>query len=313
MVRQYSYAPAVFALAAVLFAAFLLIPADAAAAAGKQGVFASPDAAIEALVKAAGENNTQELLRLFGPGSRSLVSSGDPVEDRQHREQFVKSYQEKHYLETGTDGKITLFVGNNDWPMSIPIVKAGSRWRFDTEAGKKEILCRRIGRNELGAIQVILAIADAQREYSDRMRQKTGQPEYAQKFVSEPGKEDGLYWVTSPDGKPSPLGVLAARASAEGYHNSVGGKEPYHGYLYRLLKSQGKHAEGGAFSYVVNGKMIGGYALIAYPAAYRSSGVRTFIVNYDGVVYGKDLGKKTASRAASMSSFDPDDTWKKVQ
>jgi hypothetical protein len=302
-----------FTLMTALISMALFTAGESGAAAAKQKTFGSPEAAADALVKATGENNVQELLSLFGPGSKPLVSSGDEVEDRFHREQFVKSYAEKHRLETLPDGKVTLIVGSNDWPMPIPIVKTGKRWRFDAKAGTREILCRRIGGNELSAIQVILAIADAEREYADRMREKAGQPEYAQKFVSDNGKKDGLYWETAPDEKSSPLGRLAARASGEGYSSTVGGMAPYHGYLYRLLKSQGKHADGGAYSYLVNGKMIGGFALVAYPAAYRVSGVHTFIVNHGGAVYGKDLGKKTAAIAASMKAFDPDETWGKVE
>jgi hypothetical protein len=291
----------------------LFTAGETGAAAAKQKTFDSPEAAVDALVKATGENNVQELLSLFGPGSKPIVSSGDEVEDRQHRRQFVKSYDEKHHLEKGPDGKVTLIVGSNDWPMPIPIARTGERWRFDARAGAQEILCRRIGRNELSAIQVMLAIADAEREYADRMRDESGLPEYARKFVSSKGKKDGLYWETGPDEKSSPLGPLVARASGEGYGDTVGGKAPYHGYLYRLLKSQGKHADGGAYSYLVNGRMIGGFALVAYPAAYRVSGVHTFIVNHDGTVYGKDLGKKTAAIAASMKAFDPDETWEKVK
>ncbi len=298
---------------AVSLAAACLTPASADAKPAKQATFASPEAAVEALVKAASADDTNEMLRLFGPGSRSLVSSGDPVEDRSHRERFVKSYGEKHRLETAPDGRVTLVVGNNEWPMAIPLVKTGDRWRFDTQEGKNEILCRRIGRNEMSAIQVLLAVADAERDYSDRMREKTGQAGYAQAFMSAPGKTDGLYWETAPGEKPSPLGPLVARATREGYAKAIGGTAPYHGYLYRLLRAQGSHAPGGAFSYVINGRMIGGFAVVAYPAAYRSSGVRTFIVNYDGTVYGKDLGKNTGRIASGMTSFDPDETWKKVQ
>ncbi len=302
-----------FILVTAVISIALFTAGETGAAAAKQKTFDSPEAAVDALVKATGENNVQELLSLFGPGSKPVVTSGDEVEDRQFREQFVKSYAEKHRLETGQDGKVTLIVGSNDWPMPIPIMKTGGRWRFDTRAGTKEILCRRIGGNELSAIQVALAIADAEREYADRMRADAGEPAYAQKFESGPGKKDGLYWETAPDEKPSPLGPLVARASGEGYSGTVGGKAPYHGYLYRILKSQGKNADGGAYSYVVNGKMIGGFALVAYPAVYRVSGVHTFVVNHDGVVYGKDLGNKTADIAASMTAFDPDKTWKKVQ
>jgi hypothetical protein len=313
MVRHVSSGRLQFALMTAVVAMALLSTGESGAAAAKQTTFASPEAAADALVKASGENNVKDLLALFGPGSKAIVSSGDEVEDRQYREQFVKSYAEKHHLEKAADGSFTLIVGSNDWPMPIPIVKTGERWRFDTKAGTEEILCRRIGANELNAIQVMLAIADAEREFADRMRDVTGQPEYAETFVSGKDKKDGLYWETAPDEKPSPLGPLVARAGGEGYSGKVGGKAPYHGYLYRILKSQGRHAPGGAYSYVVNGRMIGGFALVAYPAVYRASGVHTFVVNYDGVVYGKNLGKQTAAIAASMTAFDPDETWKKME
>lgn len=284
-----------------------------AAAAAKQKTFQSPEAAVAALVKATRESNTKELMALFGPGSKSLVSSGDEVEDRQHREQFVKSYEEKNRLDTGKDSKVTLYIGNDDWPFPIPVVKAGKSWRFDTRAGREEILSRVIGENELSAIQVCLAIADAERDYADQVRDRAGQPEYAQKLESSDGEKDGLYWEAAEGNAPSPLGPLAGRARAEGYGQSGGIPQPYHGYLYRILKAQGANAAGGAYEYVINGKMIGGFAVVAYPAAYGSSGVNSLIVNHEGVVYRKDLGRDTAKRAAAMTTFDPDKTWKKAE
>jgi hypothetical protein len=291
----------------------LCIRGDAAAAAPKQKTFPSTQAAVEALVKATRENDTKELMALFGPGSMPLVSSGDEIEDQQRREQFVKAYDEKNRLETGPGGKVTLTIGNDDWPFPIPVVKTGNRWRFDTRAGRDEILSREIGENELSAIQVCLAIADAQRDYADQARDRTGQPEYAQKLESMAGGKDGLYWEAAQGENPSPLGPLVARARAEGYGQSAGMPAPYHGYLYKILKAQGAAATGGAYDFVVNGKMIGGFALLAYPASYGLSGVNSFIVSHEGAVYKKDLGKNTAQSAAAMTLFNPDKTWQKVE
>ena len=291
----------------------LCIGQEAAAAAPRQKSFPSPEAAAEALVNAARENNTEALLALFGPGSRSLVFSGDEVEDRQHRETFVKSYEQKNRLEAGRDGRVTLHIGNDDWPFPIPVVKTGSRWRFDTRAGRDEILSREIGENELSAIQVCLAIVDAQRDYADQMGDHTGQPEYAQKLESTEGAKDGLYWEAAEGDALSPLGPLVARARAEGYGQSGGIPTPYHGYLYKILEAQGANAAGGAYEYVVNGKMIGGFAVAAYPAAFGSSGVNSFIVNHEGFVYRKDRGRDTAKKTASMTLYDPDKTWEKVE
>ena len=291
----------------------LCIAAEASAAAPRQKSFASPEAAVEALVKATRDNDTKELIALFGPGSEPMVSSGDEVEDQHHREQFMKSYGEKNRIAAGPRGKVTLFIGNDDWPFPVPVVRTGNRWRFDSRAGRDEILSREIGDNELSAIQVCLAIADAERDYADQARDRTGQPEYAQKLESTEGGKDGLYWEAAQGENLSPLGPFVARARAEGYGQSAGMPAPFHGYLYKILRAQGAHAPGGAYDYMVNGKMIGGFALVAYPAAYGSSGVNTFIVNHAGVVYKKDLGRDTAKAAPAMMAFDPDKTWEKVQ
>jgi hypothetical protein len=277
-----------------------------------QKTFSSPEKAVEAMVDAVKADDIQSLLEIFGPGSRHIILSGDPVEDKQGREWFVKHYEEKNSLEEAAD-KVTLHVGSDEWPFPIPIVKAGNGWRFDTRAGKQEILARRVGRNELNAIQVCLAYVDAQREYAEtKARQGAGLLEYAQKFVSTPGKQDGLYWEDGEGQEQSPMGPLFAAARDEGYIKEPLGGEPYHGYLYRILTAQGENAPGGALDYVVGEKMIGGFALIAYPAHYRASGVMTFIVNHDGVVYQKDLGKETKKTARAMKAFDPDNTWTPV-
>jgi hypothetical protein len=278
-----------------------------------QKTFTSPEAAIDALVKACRDFNKKELMDLLGPGSEPLISTGDEVDDQQNMEKFVKSYGEKNRLETGSGGKVTLHIGKDDWPFPIPIVRAGKNWRFDTRAGKDEILNRIVGKNELSAIQVCLAIADAQHDFADDMRDMAGQPEYAQKLDSTKGKKDGLYWEAAQGEEPSPLGPLVARARTEGYSQAAGLPTPYHGYFYKILRAQGKNAPGGAYDYVVKGRMIGGFAIVAYPASYGTSGVYTFIVNHDGVVYRKNLGKKTKSITAAMLKFDPDKTWKKVE
>jgi hypothetical protein len=248
----------------------------------------------------------------FGPGSKDLVTSGDPVADQTGRERFLQLYDEKNRLEQTPD-KAVLYVGNLDWPSPIPIVKKDGVWRFDAKEGKEEILARRIGKNELSAIQFCLAYVDAQREYALKDRDANGLLEYAQKFKSDPGKKNGLYWEAKEGEPQSPLGPLAAAAQKQGYTFKGGKPIPYLGYYYRILKGQGKNAPGGTYDYVVQGKMIGGFALVAYPAKYGSSGIMTFIVNQDGVVYQKNLGSDTENEAQAMKLFDPDSTWKKVE
>jgi len=265
------------------------------------------------MVDAMKTGNTRRLLEVFGHAGKDLFSSGDDAEDRQTREEFVKAYEEGHRLEAKGKKKVILRVGKEDWPWPIPLVMTDRGWRFDTREGRQEVLARRIGENELAAIQVCLAYVDAQREYAQEHR-TGGLMEYAQRIVREPGKENGLC-CSEEEGKQSPLGPLVGNAAKEGSGITPGGNgaRPYHGYFYRILKKQGKHAPGGAYDYVVDGKMIGGFALVAYPAEYGSSGVMTFVVNQDGVVDEKDLGEGTERTAEAMSAFDPDATWKKVE
>jgi Protein of unknown function (DUF2950) len=300
----------------VCVATTLIVVVESYAASPKstQKAFASPEAAVQALIGALRSNDERALASLFGLGCNDLISSGDKVYDRNKRESFVKRYEESHSLEQDGPDKVVLHTGPQNWPMPIPIVKKGDKWVFDTKAGREEIIDRRIGKNELYTIQTCLAIVDAQREYAMEDREGNGLLEYAQKFGSDKGKKNGLYWKTQEGEEPSPLGELVAKAKAEGYsHKDAKGRPvPYHGYFYRILKAQGKDAPGGAFDYVVNGHMIGGFALVAYPAKYGVSGVMTFIVNYDGVVYQKDLGPKTDKTAKAMKLFDPDSTWEKV-
>ena len=290
----------------------VMFQGTALAAQAKQKTFETPEAAVGALVQALRDNNEMELLALFGPGSEALISSGDAVEDREQSAKFIRHYDEKNRLENSGDKKIILHVGNDDWPFPIPIVKIGKNWRFDTKLGKEEILSRRIGRNELAAIQTCLAIVDAEREYATMDREGDGLLKYAQKFWSDKGRKNGLYWESAPGEKPSPLGPFVAEAQSKGYQKEKK-PVPYNGYFFRILTAQGKDAHGGAYSYLVKGKMVGGFALVAYPASYGASGVKTFIVNHEGVVYEKDLGTKTADRAKSMKAFNPDKEWEKAE
>lgn len=290
----------------------IVLQGPAMAAKQRQMSFDSPEGVVEAFVKALGHHDEKALQALFGPGSESLISSGDAADDRQRREEFVRLYGEKNRLETVGDRKMILHAGNNDWPFPIPIVKTGERWRFDTKQGKQEILNRRIGENELEAIQTCLAIVDAQREYASMDRDGDGLLEYARTFASTPGKQDGLYWAAAPAEKTSPLGPLVAKARSEGYRK--GEKPvPYNGYFFRILTGQGKSAKGGTYSYLVQDRMVGGFAVAAYPATYAVSGVKTFVVNHEGVVYQKDLGPGTAKVAKAMKTYNPDKTWEKVE
>jgi len=288
---------------------------EAFAAESKQRHFASPDEAVTTLVEAVKAGDKPALLAILGQDGKALISSGDETADRLGRERFVQAYQEANRLTNDGEAKATLIVGKDAWPFPIPLVKSASGWRFDTAAGKEEILNRRIGENELDVIQVCLAYVDAQREYYLRNASGGRLLEYAQKFASAAGKRDGLYWEVKPGEEPSPLGPLVAAARRAGY--SAGKPEgkpiPYHGYYYRILTAQGKDAPGGAYDYLARGHMIGGFALVAYPAQYASSGVMTFIVSHDGVVYQKDLGPSTAAIAQAMGRFNPDATWRKVE
>ena len=226
------------------------------------------------------------------------------------KQEFLTAYDAQHRIVSETGKPSVLVMGQNDWPFPIPLVQKDGQWSFDTAAGREEILARRIGRNELGAIKAALAFYDAQNEYADMFKDKTGQAVYAQKIVSSPGKKDGLYWPTSGSEPDSPLGEAVAGATQQGYH--VGTGEPYHGYYFKILTEQGASAPGGAVDYVVRGNMIGGFGLVAYPAEYGNSGIMTFIINNDGDVYEKDLGPRTGRIAARMSEFNPDHTWRKV-
>ncbi len=298
----------------LLLALFLVLagvaPVVAASAKKGQQAFSSPDEALKILAKAVRNNDTKALIAILGPGSKEIISSGDPVADKAGRERFVKLYDEKIVIEGTETGKAVFAIGNEDYPYPIPLVKTGKVWRFDTRAGKEELLNRRIGRNELEVIEILRSYVDAQREYATTDWDGDGKSEFAQKVRSSEGKKDGLYWVAKEGEKLSPLGPLAAKAAKEGYSK---GNTALHGYYFKILKGQGKDAEGGAFDYLVNGKMILGYAMVAYPAQYGASGVMTFIVNQNGIVYQKDLGKNSGKVAASIKLFNPGSGWKKVE
>jgi len=284
-----------------------LLVATPIGAARAQEPFKTPELAIEALVNAARKDDQKAILSILGADGADIASSGDDVADNETREKFVAAYDAKHQVTMDGDSKAIMVIGQDDFPFPIPLVKKNDAWRFDSAAGREEILYRRIGRNELDAIQASLAYVDAQNEYAEKTRVGAVST-YAQKIISSPGKKDGLYWPTAGNEDPSPLGELVAQATQQGY--KVGGERaPFHGYYFKILNKQGPAAPGGALNYVVGDKMIGGFGLVAYPASYRNSGVMTFIVSHDGVVYQKDLGPKTAQIAERMTSFNPDGTW----
>jgi len=288
---------------------------DGLAAEAKQQIFGTPEEAVRALMTASKAGNTKAMLDVLGPGSRAIVQSGDAVADKAGRERFVKSYEDANKLEKSGDAKAILSTGKDDWPFPIPIVKDAAGWRFDAKQGREEILNRRIGRNELAVIQVAQAYVDAQREYYLRNPQNDKLLHYAQKFVSAQGQRDGLYYPTKAGERPSPLGPNVESAKAAGYEkgkDAAGKAVPYHGYHYRILRRQGPDAPGGAYDYIAQGKMIGGHALIAWPATYGNSGVMTFMINHDGVVYEKDLGPDTAALAPKITRFNPNGSWKRL-
>jgi hypothetical protein len=306
------------ALTGVIAAAIILLSVTCSQSLAEsilQKSFVSPEEAVNALVVAVKTNDKKEILAILGPGGKELTSSGDEVADKEGREKFLNAYDEMNKLEQESADKIVLHVGTDDWPLPIPIVEKDNKWIFDTKAGKEEILNRRIGRNELNVIEVLHAYVDAQREYASSDCKGGGVVEFAQKFISTEGKHDGLYWEAKEGEEMSPLGPLVAQAANEGYAEKAEGINfsPFHGYYYKILKGQGKHATGGIYDYVVKGKMILGFALVAYPAQYGNSGVMAFIVNQEGVIYQKDLGKNTEKIAKAMKKFDPDKTWKKVE
>jgi hypothetical protein len=285
-----------------------LVIASGAFAAGTQRDFASPEEATQALVQAVKAHDRAATLALLGKDASSWISSGDAAADRAAVDRFIAAYDAKHHL-AQQDGKATLTLGADDFPFAFPLVRKGGRWHFDTAAGKLEMLARRIGENELSTIKVLQAIVDAQLDYASADRDGDGVLAYARKFLSSPGKHDGLYWPVEAGQPPSPAGELLAEASSEGFKGKTGKPEPYHGYYYRPLERQGKHATSGALDYVAGGRAIGGFAVVAYPAKYGNSGIMTFIVNQDGKIYQADLGPNTQAKALNMKAFDPGQGW----
>ena len=283
----------------------------AASIASAQQAFKTPDEAASALVDAAKAGDPKAIVTVLGPDGGDIVSSGDEVADAATRQKFVAAYDAKHQIAMEGDSKATVVIGLEDFPVPIPLVRKDGMWRFDTAAGRQEILARRIGKNELDAIQACLAYVDAQNDYAEKDRTGAGINTYAQRIISQPGKRDGLYWPSSQGDEASPLGEFVAQATAQGYRVG-GGRTPYHGYYFKILTRQGPAAPGGELDYVVRGKMIGGFALVAYPAEYRNSGVMTFIVSHAGDVFQKDLGPANAKLAERMTSFNPDKSWQKV-
>jgi hypothetical protein len=295
-------------VAAVAILLTLCFPSGSMAQQPGQKTFSTAEDASSALTTAAQSNDEKAMLDILGPDGKHIVSSGDDAEDAQSRANFVRKYQEMHRLVKEPDGTTTLYIGAENWPTPIPLVNKGNAWYFDTEAGKWEILFRRIGRNEMSTIRVCQELGAAEKEYS------TQRGEYAQKIFSDEGQHNGLYWKAANGEPQSPIGPLVAAAVAEGYVKGQGGPPtPYRGYYYHILTRQGKNAPGGAKNYSPNGKMTAGFAFLAYPAEYRSSGVMTFVVNEDGVVYQKDLGKKTVALVKAMKEYNPDSSWQKAE
>lgn len=302
-------------LATGLAAMMVLVLAEIAMAAtvAPQKSFASAEEAVKATIAAARANNDKEMLAIFGAQGKQILFSGDAVADKERRAHFLAAYDEKNSL-TKEGEKIVLVVGKQDWPFPVPLVRKGQGWVFDTEEGKQEILNRRIGENELFTIQAILAVVDAQREYAIKDRNRDGLLEYAQKFISDPGKRNGLFWEAKTGEAQSPLGPIMSQARGEGYQfKAASAPVPYHGYYYRILTAQGKNAPGGAYSYLVRGKLIGGFAVAAYPSEYGNSGIMTFVVNHEGKVFEKNLGANTAAVAKAMKEYNPDKTWTEVK
>ncbi|MDO8662858.1 MAG: DUF2950 domain-containing protein [Candidatus Omnitrophota bacterium] len=298
-----------------LFTAVTLFVFFAPGGVQAQTVFQSPEEAMEMLVKAAKSNDAEKMLAIFGPEGKDIIDSGDAVADKNNRAKFAKSYKEKVNF-VDDNGTVSVILGKDSYPMAVPIVKKEAGWVFNTADGLQELLKRRIGRNELRAISSCQAFVQAQREYAGIDRDMDGVMQYARKFCSEPGRRDGLFWEETEGEPPSPLGPLFVAASKEGY--VVGevcmiSPAPYHGYHYKILTAQGANAPGGAYSYLINEHMVAGFALAAWPAEYAVSGIMTFIVNQNGIVYEKDLGPDTDKILGAMVGYNPDSTWSRAQ
>ena len=298
----------------VLLASLMLLLAACAkqetASVPESRLFATPEAAVDALVSALEKHDKNALKTIFGPEAEGLLSSGDPIADASDRDEFLEGYKNKHELINEGDLKI-LNIGANDWPLPIPLASQDGKWYFDTEAGAEELINRRIGENELGVIKAAHGFVDAQKEYASVGRDGDEAGVYAGKIISDPGSQNGLYWETAEGEPESPIGPFVAGAAAEGYNAATA--DAYHGYHYRMLYKQGDKAAGGAREYFVDGRLTGGFALIAWPAEYNASGMKTFIVNQDGAVFEKDLGPETDAAVATINSFDPGDGWAEVK
>jgi hypothetical protein len=294
--------------------ASLVLVVSVYAAGPVQRGYDTPEEAAAAFAAAARSHDRAALSAVLGPGSENLVSSGDRYADEAAQQRFAEFYDARHALVPESQDRMILNVGTNDWPLPIPIVRRDGKWYFDSHEGAQQILDRRIGRNEIAAIRVSLAYVDAQQDYFNRKKQETGTGEYAQRMVSTSGRRDGLYWPSTEGLEDSPLEPLVAQAREEGYPGKMVQQKPvpYQGYLFRILLSQGDEAPGGAKMYVQNGRMTGGFGLIAWPVTYASSGIMTFIVNQDGIVFQKDLGPDTAQIAAKITQFNSDPSWARV-
>jgi Protein of unknown function (DUF2950) len=278
-----------------------------------QQKFSTPDAAVTALVAADKADDMKAMGSILGPDADQLLSSGDPVADKNARDEFARRYDEMHRLAYDDQGRVILYIGAENWPVPIPLIKKDSGWVFDTAAGKDELLFRRIGKNELFTIRVLEDLAAAQSEYASEAHDDGSEGEFAQKILSDSGKQNGLYWETAEGQPESPIGALVAKATAAGYKEDTGGNPiPFHGYYYKVLTKQGRNAPGGARNYLLDGKMTRGFAFLAYPAEYRASGVVTFMINQEGVIVQKDLGPDTAKLASAISEYNPDKTWDEV-
>lgn len=294
---------------AALVLALLLIPVASLAQQGNEKTFATPGNGALALYNAVKSGDSAALSEIFGSNSDKILHTGDTVADKKMADDFIRRYEQVHRVVVEPDQTVTLYIGAENWPVPISIVKSSSNaWYFDTEGGIQEILRRRVGTNENDAIEILYNLVDAQHDYASEPRGGDKTAHYALKFISEEGKHDGLYWSTTENEAPSPIGPALSSASA-GYNLKQGQQAPFHGYYYRMLTKQGPAAKGGARDYVVDGKLTKGFAFVAYPAQYRNSGVVTFIVNQSGVVYEKDLGADTAQIAAALQEYNPDKTW----
>jgi cytochrome c551/c552 len=292
-----------------LFAVVLALAGFAAPAPAAQRSFASPDAAAQALYEAVRSGDRPTISMVLGAGSADVIDSGDPAEDMVGRARFVAAFEQSARTERSDARHAQLVIGPQEWRVPFPLVRGTDGWRFDALAGRAEVIARRVGRNEISAMQAALAYVDAQREYALAPHDGAGPGIYARRIASAPGRHDGLYWMPTREDPLSPLGVMFTFAAAD--ETGASSVQPYHGYLFRVLGQQGPHARGGAADYSVGGRMIGGFALVAYPARYRVTGVRTFIVNHEGVVFSRDLGARTPAIARAMGAFDPDKAWRR--